>query len=134
MQSISWGKLLQSYLTFCPFLRRNFERNIYFWGKWEPALLLAIKLCPISPWRNKLVWLGHIYLATELYITAELEHILLSDISRWKADVMVHANPAKIANLNEFNSFNIQFQLSLDAHSLFLYFMVKILNTIFKRS
>ena len=64
-----------------PFCKEIFREIYIFGGKWEPALLLAIKLCPISPWRNKLVWLGHIYLATELYITAELEDILLSDIS-----------------------------------------------------
>ena len=62
---------------FLPPSCKEIFREIYiFGGKWEPALLLAIKLCPISPWRNKLVWLGHIYLATELYIAAELEDIL----------------------------------------------------------
>ena len=50
----------------------------FLFRKWEAALLPAIKLCPISPWRNKLVWLGRIYLARELCITVELEDILKS--------------------------------------------------------
>ena len=66
----------------------NFFRQIYFWGLFVKKFCRKIyflggadiKLCPISPWRNKLVRLGHIYLATQLYITAHLEDILLLDI------------------------------------------------------
>ena len=62
---------------FTPFSRKDFlVIFFFFFWKRDPGLLLAIKLCPISRWRNKLLRLGHIYLATELYIARELEETI----------------------------------------------------------
>ena len=78
MQSISWWKTFLILFDFLPLFPRKDFLVIFFFFLWkrEPGLLLAIKLCPISRWRNKLLRLGHIYLATELYITRELEETI----------------------------------------------------------
>ena len=86
------GKTFPILFDFLPLFLQKFYNKMFslLLGKWEAALLLAIKLCPISPWRNKLVWLGHIYLATELYITTELEDIWVWNIH--KAYVIIHVS------------------------------------------